>query len=114
MAIGTISETAAYSNKRFPSGALRYISFAGDGAYAAGGTADFEASLQGDIGVKDTIIGFIPDIVNSGGYIPSYDPANDKMKIFYCTNNGGAAGPLVEDTTANQSGRTYAGWVILG
>lgn len=114
MAIGTITETAALSDKSYPTGSSLYVSFAGDGTYAAGGTANFQASVRSDLGVNATVKRFECDIVNSGGYIYAFDPATGKLACYYCTNNGGAAGPLVEDTTADQSGRTVAGWLILG
>lgn len=114
MAIGTITETAARSNKKFPGSSLRYVSFLGDATYAAGGTASFQASVRSDLGVNDTIIGFLPDLVNSGGYLPSFDPATGKLAVYHATNNAGVEGPLIEDDTADQSARTYAGWLILG
>lgn len=69
------------------------ISFAGDAAYAAGGSA-FDAAFR-----ALTKSGRKPLCViagDCGGYIPAYDPATGKLKVYRGDNDGGADGPLVE------------------
>jgi len=80
------------------------VSFAGDGAYGAGGTADFEGSFQAEIGCARTIVAIIPG--DCGGYVPVYDRANDKLLVYEGAYTG-ADGPLIETVTANLSGTTF-------
>lgn len=110
MAIGTMTETAAQSDKMYVKPKRVYVTFAGDGAYPAGGTADFEASVREDLGFNGRLVGFEPDLVQCGGYVPFYDAVNDKLYIYFTNAAGGV---LIEDTTANQSGRTYGGWLVI-
>lgn len=113
MAIGTISETAASSHKRYIKPKRVYVTFAGDGAYAAGGTADFQASVRSDLGYNATVVAFEADLVQCAGYIVVYDKINDKLKVYYMDYDAVADGVPIEDTTANQSGRTYGGYLVL-
>jgi hypothetical protein len=112
MALGAMTHDATHSAEAYALARRSYLSFAGDGAYGAGGSAGFEALVRTALGKAVTVLSFEADLSVCGGYVVTYDKTNDKLKVFYCTNNGGAAGPLVEDVTANQSGRTYAGWVV--
>ncbi|HEU0080235.1 MAG TPA: hypothetical protein VFQ76_21490 [Longimicrobiaceae bacterium] len=74
---------------------MDHISFAADGAYPTGGTAAFETFVRAAIarGAVD-VIAVIPG--DCGGYVPVYDRANDKLKVYYGDNNNASDGPLVE------------------
>lgn len=61
------------------------ISFAGDGAYAAGGTAGFQALVRTALGKGAVrIVGLISK--DSGGKTPTYDPVTDKLKVYAGTS----------------------------
>jgi len=107
MALTTATVDADHSGGHAPNAPVRLDHFAitGDAAYAAGGSAAFEAFVRSELGQKVTVIGVIPG--ECSGYVPVYDKANDKLKIYQALYGGGPAAPLVEDATANQSGRTY-------
>jgi hypothetical protein len=109
MALGTI----VVDNKtETPSGPVRFdqIHFPGDGAYGAGGTVGFQALVRTKLGVGNVeILTIIPG--DCGGYVPVYDKANDKLKVFE-GNYDAADGPLQETATANLSGVTFNVTVI--
>ena len=112
MALGAATHGSAHSGGAAPNAPVRFdlLTFAGDGAYGAGGTAAFEAYVQAALGQSVTVLAVLD--ADTTGYVKRYDITNDKLMVFYCTNNAGAQGPLIEDTTANQSGRTYSVIVI--
>ena len=108
MALGTatvVKSSAADGPIRFD-----VLSFAGDGAYSAGGTASFEAYVRAalDKGALD-IIAVVPQ--SSEGYHLTYEQGTDKLKVWNF-NYDASDGAMQEDTTANQSARTYVVLVI--
>jgi hypothetical protein len=103
MALGTITAVA----KSQVSGLnLDRISFAGDGAYPAGGTPGFQALVRTALG-KGSVTILQVQVEDCGGYVPMYDNANDKLKVYYGDNNNAADGALVENATANLSAVTF-------
>jgi hypothetical protein len=108
MALGT----ATVVKKVAGDGPLRadVLSFAGDGAYSAGGTGGFEAYVQAALGVGLVdIVALVPQ--SCGGFHLTYEQDTDKLKVWNF-NYDASDGPMQEDTTANQSGRTYVVLVI--
>lgn len=106
-AASTMLKARAGQNANMQVRAVR-LQFAGDGAYAAGGsllvTAWVEAILKAagypaDITILDIISG------DCAGYKLRYLHATDALKVYQQTDT--ATAPDVEDTTSNQSGRTY-------
>lgn len=104
MAIGTITVGTGAGKASSAPTFFDPISFAGDGAYGAGGTADFEGSFQTKIGCARTIVAIIPG--DCGGYVPVYDRANDKL-LVYEGNYDAGDGPLQETATADLSATTF-------
>ena len=92
MAIGTITvnKSVGASTPRFED----LLSFPGDGAYPTGGTADFEGSVRAKLGDNREVVAVVGQ--DCGGYVPVYDKATDKLKVYYANNDGGADGPLIE------------------
>src|SRR5690349_16511837 len=80
----------------------------GDGAYAAGGSTGLLAALRAALNKSNVNILSCRAEGENNGYVPVYDHANEKLKVYQGDNPNVAAAPLVEDTTANQSGRTYS------
>jgi len=93
MAIGAITTT-----EQTPTNGpqrMDAISFAGDGAYPTGGTAAFQTTLRAALGVGNVdVVAVIP--IDCGGYVPAWDNATGKLKVYHGNNDGGADGPLVE------------------
>lgn len=79
------------------------VSFDGDGAYPAGGTPGFQAAMQAVIGSGRELVAVLGQ--DCGGYVPVYDKANDKLKVYEQTNV--ATSPLIETATANLSGTSF-------
>lgn len=107
MAIGTMTAAPAVtaSGNATPI-FLDTVSFAGDSSYPTGGTASFEDAYQTLKKSDREIIGVVP--LDCGGYVPAYDKANDKLKVYRALYGGGAAGPLVEVTNGvDLSGTTF-------
>jgi hypothetical protein len=105
MAFGTPATLAAEHGQApgTPSFFIR-VSFPGDGAYSAGGTAGFQTFLRAAVdGRAVEIIDIIPG--DCGGYIPVYDKTNDKLKVYEQTDT--ATSPLIETVTADLSGTTF-------
>lgn len=77
MATGTITkdEGAAAQGPVF----IDRVHHTGDGSYPTGGTPGFQALLQAKIGASKNILGIIP--ADCGIYVPSYDIANDTLKV---------------------------------
>lgn len=79
--------------------------FAGDGAYAAGGTAGFQAAVRAKFGDSREVLAVIGQ--DCGGYVPVYDKANDKLKVYDGDFDPAAVAPLKETIVANLSGVTF-------
>lgn len=94
MALGAI--TVAEKAGQVPSNPvfMDRISCAGDGAYPTGGTTGFKATFQAAI--KNGRTPMFVAVEDCGGYVPVYDVANDKLKVYYANNDGGSDGPLIE------------------
>jgi hypothetical protein len=88
------------------------MSMAGDGAYAAGGTANFNAFVRtaiktrnaalGDANVRGgeavSVVHVVP--VTAGVYVPSYDFTNDKLYVYDNSTDA-------QSVVANMSGTTF-------
>lgn len=109
MAIGTI--TVAESTGKVPSAPLfvDILSFAGDSAYGAGGSAIL-AAIKAKIGAGRTVL-TVFDVGPNGGYITKWDRTNGKL-LVYEGNYDAADGPLQESSTANLSGVTFVVGVL--
>lgn len=104
MAFGTI--TSALANGQEGSNVIcKLVSMLGDGAYPAGGTADFQQLMrtffdntnQGAL----TVLAVLPQ--ECAGYIPVYDQANDKLKVYESSADGNA----LDEVSGDQSAFTY-------
>lgn len=108
MAIGAITAGNAVGQEGGPI-SIELLSFAGDGAYGAGGTIDFTALVIAALGKGNVeILAIIGQ--DCGGYVPVFDKAADKLKVYEQTNV--ATSPLIETVTANLSGTTFNVLVI--
>lgn len=110
MALGTPTISAVRETR--DGGQELLISCAGDAAYPAGGTADFNAFLQAAIKAKHAAASdknvrgeeeveclyVIP--VRAGVYSPSYDFTNDKLFVYDNSTNA-------ESIVADMSGTTF-------
>lgn len=88
------------------------LSVAGDGAYVAGGTADFNTFLRTAIkaaaaAATDKNVRGAEQVacqhvipVSAGVYVPSYDFANDKLFVYDNSTDA-------ESIVANMSGTTF-------
>jgi hypothetical protein len=104
MALGTITVPASLDNPGGPTPVqVDNISFLGDDAYAAGGTADFQALFRAVTKNNREVLAVIGG--DCGGYVPVYDKANDKLKVYEQTNV--ATSPLIETATSDLSGTTF-------
>lgn len=87
------------------------LTFAGDGAYPAGGTVAFTDFYKDALAAADAsspgreILAIVQ--VDVSGYVLRYDDANDKLMVFEA-NSDAADGPLQESSTANLSGVTFS------
>lgn len=104
--VATSIDSAGYVPKA-PSFVDR-IQFTGDTAYPTGGTAGFKASLQKV--TKDLRTPFAVLGQDCGGYVPVYDEANDKLKVFWCAGNGA---PMSEVTNATNLGAVTFNIVVF-
>lgn len=78
------------------------LSFLGDDGYPAGGTAAFEAFIRTAVGRGALeIVGVLAG--ETGGHMPVYDFANDKLKVYESAATGN---PLVE-VSGDQSAFNY-------
>ena len=104
MTLGAMTRDADHSAGYDPGSPYRHdvLEFAGDGAYPAGGTPDFEVLVQDALGAKVRVVSV--ESIDLTGYMLRYDITNDKLVTMHFPTS---QGPAVEDTTANQSGRTY-------
>lgn len=108
MALGTPTVT-----RKVKQGPIRadLLTFAGDGAYPGGGSADFtdyykEALAEAEASSPGREILAVTQ-VDGSGYVLRYNKATDKLMVFEA-NSDAADGPLQESTTANLSGQTFA------
>ncbi len=102
MALGTITTGVEAGRSGGPLIAMN-ISFPGDGAYVAGGTPDFEELVRVAVGADVELLSVVAS--DCGGYVPIYDKAADKFKVYEQTDV--ATSPLIETVTANLSGTTF-------
>lgn len=80
MAIGTITKnTDSVASEAGPV-FVDSISFLGDSSYPTGGTAAFDTALRAITKDQRDIIGVIP--LDCGGYLPAYDRATSKLKVY--------------------------------
>lgn len=79
------------------------VALAGDGAYPAGGTPGFQALFRQAAKSTRTVLGVVAQ--DCGGYLVSYDPVHDKLKVW--RGPGALSGVLGENSTANLSGVTF-------
>lgn len=104
MALGAITKVISHGERGSDPIFLVLLSIVGDGAYASGGTAAFEASVRTVAGMKDVdVLGVMPQ--DCGGYIPVYDRTADKLKVYEQTD--AATSPLIETATSDLSGTTF-------
>ena len=103
MALGTITSLA--ENGQEGSNVIcKVISFLGDDAYVAGGTAGFSATVAAALGKGNvTVLAAIPQ--GCGLHLPVYDQANDKLIVFL-----GSTG--IEVANGDNSAITYNMLVI--
>ena len=104
MALGSATVLKAQSD-----GPLRFdrLTFDGDDDYQAGGTTDFTAYVRDAVGLGDLeIVGILPQ--DCAGTTLTYLPGTDALKAWQSAN--GAADD--EDTTNDQSGRSYSVIVV--
>ena len=85
------------------------LSFAGDGAYVAGGTL-FLALFQTAVNASRKILAVVP--IDCGGYLPQWDAAAGRLKLYYGDNNNAADGPLIEVANGDYSAVTLKLLVI--
>jgi len=80
------------------------VTIVGDGAYASGGSAGFEALFRAAVGSDRTIVGLVGEF---DGTINSleYDHANDKLFVRVRATG-------VESAVSDQSGNTYRALII--
>jgi len=110
MSLGTMTIQAVRETR--DGGQELLISCAGDGAYVAGGTPNFNASLQEAIktahaAATDKLVRGAEQVeclyvvpVRAGVYVPSYDYANDKLFVYDNSTDA-------ESVVANMSGTTF-------
>lgn len=94
MAIGTITSGNPSKTNAGPWN-LDLLTFPGDGAYPTGGTPGFQALVRAKLGDNRTILAVIGQ--DCGGYVPVYDVAADKLKVY---KSAASAVPMVEVTAA--------------
>lgn len=110
MALGTMTIHSVRESR--DGGQELLISCAGDGAYAAGGTPNFNAAVQAAIkalhaaatdhnvrGAEEVECQYVVP-VTAGVYVPSYDFANDKLFVYDNSTDA-------ESIVANMSGTTF-------
>lgn len=110
MALGTFTVV----EKVAAQGPVQFVraTVVGDGAYSAGGSTGILAALKSALGKSNLNIISCQGEGDNAGRVLVYDHANEKLKVYQGDNDGGADGPLVEDATANQSGRTYGLFIV--
>lgn len=73
-----------------------------DSTYPSGGEA---VDVTGDVGYFFATF----DGPSVGGYVPKWDRASQKIKLFYGDNNNAADGPLIENATTDLSAEIVYG-----
>jgi hypothetical protein len=87
------------------------VSVTGDTSYPAGGTTGLLAALRAHHKDQRAILGIIPQ--DCGGYMLTYIPSTDKLKVYENDPTAGAEGPLPEvDATDNLGATTFIFIVI--
>lgn len=108
MAIGAMTQAAGVGGSPGAPTFHDVISFAGDGAYATGGTATFQTTFRTLTGDSREILAVVGQ--DCGGYVPVYDKAADKLKVYEAAADGS---PLDEAANAGDlSGTTFVVLVI--
>jgi hypothetical protein len=103
MAIGTMTKTLDGQFGNTGPVNFNLVSFAGDGSYPTGGTAGFQATVRALFKDAREIVGI--EAQDCGGYVPVYDKAADKLKVYQCA---GSAAPMSEVPNAtNLSAVTF-------
>lgn len=111
MAIGTVTRDNLMGQKASAPTMMDLVHFTGDSAYPTGGTASFKSKIRDLANDNRQPLAVIGQ--DCGGYVPVYDHANDKLKVYYANNDGGADGPLIEVPNATDlSGVTFNVLVI--
>ncbi len=103
MALGTITVVS----RAIADGTVRHdlITFAGDGAYATGGTAGFQASVRAALDEGNVeVLGVISQ--DCGGYTAAYDKVNDKLKVFQVGSGAGAQAQVANTTNLSATNFT--------
>jgi len=95
MSLGTVTVGDKAGQKRAPQ-FVDHLQFAGDGAYPSGGTADFQEYVQAAFGDKREVIGVLGQ--DCGDFVPVYDKANDKLKVYKRSDGAEASGNLSTTT----------------
>jgi hypothetical protein len=80
MALGTATLVADQRKSASAPLGIARISFAGDGSYPTGGTADFQDYVQAAIG-RDVSVISVDKAASTGAYTAIYDAANDKLYV---------------------------------
>ena len=80
MAIGAITVASDIAKAASAPLGVAELSFAGDGAYPTGGTANFQAAVRTKMGRAVTVLGCIKSGA-CGVYTPIYDKVNDKLYV---------------------------------
>ena len=80
MAIGTITRGDGTGEKPGVPSFFDPLSFAGDSAYATGGSPEFEASYRESMVGNREVIAVIAG--DCGDHVPVYDAANDTLKVY--------------------------------
>jgi hypothetical protein len=105
MALGTPTVNA--EPRKAASAPLRLVSmdFAGDSAYASGGTADFAAYVAAAMGETAVSVAFVMPRVDFGDYEVLYDADADKLRV--------KANSTDTEVSGSQAGVTYKLWVLV-
>jgi hypothetical protein len=106
MSLGIITSTAA-NGQEGSNVICKLISMVGDDGYLAGGTAGFQQSVRDAFAADGqgalTVIAVVPQ--DCGLHVPSYDKANDKLKVVLASTG-------IEVANADYSAITYNMLVI--
>lgn len=110
MAIGAMTKNSGQSAGSHPGPLfVDTISFTGDAAYATGGT-DILTPFQALVGSSRDIVAVMP-AGDCGGFVPIFDTATGKLKVF--TSNGAAPAALAEFTNAGDLSATTFDLLVL-
>lgn len=108
MSLGTMTKSAGTGQSP---GAPTYhdlIAFAGDDAYATGGTAGFQDLVQALTNDGREVLAVVGQ--DCGGYVVAYDKANDKLKVYEAAADGN---PLDEAANAADLSLTTFNVLVL-